>query len=194
MQYDFVTSEILKETMMIVDGHVKQVIKNERPEVSLNENQPLFSILKNCTAGYPSLYYSVFHWGVIGCDEQFQAAYVCQKNTTVQNLTVHHANDTCDEGWVLLADTQKCYLLLKPTPNITFVDSQRICERKSSNVLSIDPAHTEYSSTEGSYVFNWMQLHYFDPFGTYLLSFITTSYVNKMIYGQLLQKNEPEII
>ena len=131
VQYDFVTSEILKETIMIVDGHVKQVIKNERPEVSLTENQPLFSFLKNCTAGYPSLYYSVFHWGVIGCDEQIQAAYVCQKSTTVQNLTVHHANDTCDEGWVLLAGTQKCYLLLKPTPNITFVDSQRICERNS---------------------------------------------------------------
>ena len=187
-----VTAEILKEVITIKEGYVKQIIKNERPKFLLTENQPLFSLSRNCTAGYSSFYFSAFHWASIACDYPIQAAYVCQKNTQVKNLTVHHTNEICDEGWVLLEDTQNCYLFLKPTPNITFVDSQRICEEKSSHVLSIDSRYTEYSSAGDSYMFNLIRMNYYEIFGRYLPSSINASFVNKIIYGQMLQKNKPE--
>ena len=179
------------QTEIIIFEKGKQVVKKEIPKVSLYQNQPIFSLRRNCMAGYASSFISLIYWGVVKCDEPLQAAYVCQKNTNNKRNAISHTNDICEEGWVLLESTNKCYLILKANEQLSFFDSQQICLRNRSDVFSVTSEPMRYSSGHG-FLLNLMRSIYYDINRKYLPRFMNATYINTIIYGQLLPKDEPD--
>ena len=172
-------------------GHIKHIIKRQRPNVSLIENQPIFSLAKNCTVGYSSFYFSIVYWGVIKCDEPVHASYVCQKSRHIENTLVSATNTTCDDGWIMLDGTHKCYMLLKPKTNISFDIAQRICFEKHSDIFSFSSEYIKASNAGYEYMFNLMRTRYYTAYRKHLPSIIGASYVNKIFFGQLLHRVKP---
>ena len=86
----------------------------------LNESQtqPIYSQSLNCTAAImdgntPEYDYP---WMTIPCDEKLHATYICQPSYRLvfaEQKTPDKRKMKCDNGWLLLQNTIKCFLVLK---------------------------------------------------------------------------------
>ena len=159
------------------------------------ENQPYFSLMDNCTAGYPDAFLEVLYWFVIPCDELMTATYVCQVENKISFKplfwSINALNKTCDQEWFLMEGTQKCYTILTTNKRISFLDAQHQCKSKNSSILEIIPDHSSsylsvvdknniVENTKRAYFLKTNQnLHYDD------------NNIIEFILGKLLHKDKP---
>ena len=156
--------------------------------------EPVFSLSNNCTAGYSSIHDNLFYWAAIPCDEPIDAAFVCQKKSPVDHNTLSWSSDAsntmCDDGWVLMANSKRCYLHISNIKLLSFIDAQNKCLKENSSVLSISDNFGEYSDIDNQFVFDMIKQS-FEIVEGKVPSDLAGEKVNDIMFGKLLKASEP---
>ena len=82
---------------------------------------------------------------MVPCEHTFEAIYFCfprkfvfdTANQVTNNMRQSLIQDTCDDGWVLLAGFRKCYFVLKPSHKLSFDEGVNECSKLNSSLISI---------------------------------------------------------
>ena len=180
------------EVLITEGGEIKKIKQASRTNNSLHSSQPLFSLASNCTAGRPNEYQRTLYWFVIPCDESFNATYVCQKEKPIAHMPLLWSllamNKTCDQGWFLMAGTQKCYTLLATNKMISFVEAQRICENENSSIFRVFPDFAYFSLDHSSGILDAIRAAYFDRTSKLLHdddAFISQAFSGNLLLGDI---------
>ena len=152
-----------------------------------------------CTAGYRKGTEYILGWRKIACDKAFNATYVCQKHKSMSYTPLHLAinplNRTCDVDWIFIENVEYCYLFLKTTSAISFIQAQKACSEEKGSVLSSIKYDERIYSHKHAHPYNQYMLAtfgelYFGKYKRIIDKRITGEHVNRMLYGWLLEKAE----
>ena len=112
----------------------------------LNETQtqPIYSQSLNCTAAIMdgNTHEYDYPWVTIPCDEKLHATYICQPIYQLV-FTEQRTPDTrkmkCDNGWLLLKNTIKCFLVLNIGDHeISYYDSEYMCYLRNASLFTVN--------------------------------------------------------
>ena len=214
----------LNETQLnLLDIYNGEIIKRNRQRDiftfnSLEKHYDHYDT-NNCSAIAPYKIGGVYVWVDVPCNKSMNAWYVCQTSRRKPALqTSVITNETCDEGWILVEGTGKCFIVMKPQHAMSFLSAEYVCHARNSTLLSITTPSPGFTEAEYKTIFSafssatlFKGLHYFEdnyisPRKTYVPGFLTSeitatetathishSYdrqqLTNLLYGERLNEN-----
>ena len=137
-----------KTQLHLLDVYNGEVIKtNELNDIFTFNSNHYFA--NNCSAIAPYKIYGAYVWVDIPCNKTMNAWYVCQtakRKPALQTSVI--TKDTCDEGWILVKGTGKCFMVMKPRHKISFFSAKYVCHTRNSSLLSITAPSPGYTEAE----------------------------------------------
>ena len=146
--------KLLSDTQLnLLDVYNGEVVKTDRQTdiftFNSSEKHSNYYYTNNCSAIAPYKFYGAYVWVDIPCNKTVNAWYVCQTSRRKPALqTSVITNETCDEGWILVAGTGKCFIVLKPQHEISFLSAKYVCNVRNSSLLSITTQSSAYTEAE----------------------------------------------
>ena len=189
------------ETEILISVNDKkntEVIKNNLRYYEQAETQPSIYPRKNCTIGVVS--HKHIRWLVIPCDQSFIASIVCQKEVAIEfmphSFSFNLLNRTCNDGWLLIESTQKCFKFLAAENRLSFKQANDICWQQNSSILSAGVEYNAHSPIDVKNIMNKINFEYISAKkNTYKYIYPPDLLmVNNVYFGGLLNKYLPENI
>ena len=107
------------------------------------QHQPEFDLDKNCTAVLTGLNNPRGNIIVVGCNATFSASFICAPTSfsllehISQSMNLKSLTQTCPDNYLLLQNTNKCFLIIEtPTP-LMWRDANVMCTTWNGTVISV---------------------------------------------------------
>ena len=144
----------LSEThLSVLDIYDDEVVKkNRRTNIFTFNSSEKYSkdnYTNNCSAIAPYKIYGAYVWVEIPCHKTMNVWYVCEtsrRKPALQAALIR--NETCDEGWILVEGTGKCFMVMKPRHEMSFLSANYVCHARNSSLLSITAPSPGYTEAE----------------------------------------------
>ena len=111
---------------------------------SYNETQDLGKQKKhNCTASLLDHTSKTLGWILVPCEDKFEAIYVCIPRQFAfgskyqQSMQESLTQQKCDNGWLMLGGSRKCYVVFRTSHKLSFNEGQSQCSKLNSSLMSM---------------------------------------------------------